>query len=115
MPQTADFSSRYATRVIGGSSYEPSKTASSGSYMRRIGRNAPGGVGSQFARSAGAEGSCSYSTMVSDPSSAWTSPGVRSPIEQRPIGLATRKNSGRSYMVTDQNAPTGGVDSKRSR
>ena len=48
---------RQLTRTIGGSSYSPSRTASAGSYMRRIGRNCPGGLGSQLARASGSAGS----------------------------------------------------------
>jgi len=100
--------------VIGGSSYPRSKMASFGSYIRRIGRNAPAGVGSQLARRSGSEGSSGCITIVSDPSFSLCSPGVRSPIEYRSIGLATRKKSGVSYIVTDQNARHGGGVVKRS-
>jgi hypothetical protein len=46
----------YDRLVIGGSSYRPSKTAASGSYIRRIGRKSPDGVGSQLARSSASSG-----------------------------------------------------------
>jgi ABC-2 type transport system permease protein len=69
------------TRTIGGSSKRPSNTASSGSYIRRMGRNAPAGVGSQFARPSGVSGSSRCITIVSEPSAPRSRPRVRSPIE----------------------------------
>lgn len=60
-------------------------------YSLSMGRNPPSGAGSQFAAAAGSAGRSRLMRRVSDPSSPRTIPGVRSPIEYRPAGLATRK------------------------
>jgi hypothetical protein len=67
-----------------------------------------------LARRSGSDGASGAITIVNDPSSSVCGPGVRSPIEYRSIGLATRKKSGVSYIVTDQNARHGGGLVKRS-
>ena len=73
--------------------------------MRKMGRKSPSGVGSRSARCWGLCGSSRcMKKIVSDPAPAMCSPGVRSPAEKRPIGLAARKKPRVPYMVTDQNA-----------
>ena len=80
----------------------------SGSYMRSIGRNAAAGVGSQFARSSGSSGSWCCSAIVERPVLGGNDPGR--PVADRVavLRVGDEVHSGRSYIVIDQNAPTGG-------
>ena len=62
-------------RTTGGITYVPASTGSAGWYIRRIGRNGPAGVGSQFAAQSRSPGSSCCNVIVSEPSSPRTEAG----------------------------------------
>src|SRR5215469_4930860 len=100
---------RQFTRLIAGGFQFPFATCGLGAYRRNVRPRRPlFGAGSQFS-SLSEPGLSFWIYRSSDPSPLKLS-GSRSPMAKRLIVLATWKPSA-SYMVSDQNASTGGSSS----